>query len=193
MRKAVFLDREGVISELVLNKKTGECEPPQRAEDLRLKPGVIPCLRRLQDAGYDLFLVSNQPDYAKGKVTLDALDGIQKELDRLLTSQGVFFKEYYYCRHHPQGVVPGYSYACECRKPKPFFLFDARDRHSIDLRESWMVGDQDTDVECGKAAGTRTILIEEPKSASKRGKSRPDYTASKMAEATEIIINACHK
>ncbi len=190
MNKAVFFDREGVINELVLNQRTGEFEPPHQVEDLRLKPDVIPCLRSIRDMGYDLFVVSNQPDYAKGKDTLDTLDEIQRELDRELTSQGIYFKEYYYCRHHPNGVVPEYSYSCECRKPKPFFLFDARDRHSIDLGASWMVGDQDTDVECGQAAGTRTILIEDPKTANKRGIAKPDYSARDMLEATGILINA---
>jgi len=70
MKKAVFLDRDGVLNKLVLNPATGEFEPPHSAEDLVLFPDVIESLRIIQDAGFELFLVSNQPDYAKGKTTI---------------------------------------------------------------------------------------------------------------------------
>lgn len=188
MVEAVFLDRDGVLNELVLNHATGEHEPPHCKEDMKLFSFIIECLKKLQNAGYDLFLISNQPDYAKGKTTLGALDEVHDAFDRLLTSQGIHFREYYYCFHHPQGVIPEYSYECRCRKPKPFFLFKAEEKHNIELDRSWMIGDRDTDIECGKAAGTRTILIEESLSGAKRGKSQPDHKAKNLEEAVNIIL-----
>lgn len=188
MAGAVFLDRDGVINELVLNTATGEFEPPHRIEEIKLFPYVIECLGKLMKTGYDLFLISNQPDIAKGKTTVEDMVKVQNKIDQLLTSRGIYFKENYYCYHHPQGIIPEYSYECLCRKPKPFFLLKAEEKHSVDLGISWMIGDRDTDIECGKAAGTKTILIEEPLSVNKRGKSLPDHKVKDLKEAVEIII-----
>lgn len=193
MVHAVFLDRDGVLNELVLNPATGEYEPPHRIQDMKLFPYVIECLGKIQNAGYDLFLVSNQPDYAKGKTTLEALEKVHNKFDQLLTSQGVYFKEYYYCCHHSQGIILEYSYECMCRKPKPFFLFKAEEDYNIELGSSWMIGDRDTDIECGKAAGTKTILIEEPLSVKNHGKSQPDYKIKNLKEAVNIILQIDQK
>jgi D-glycero-D-manno-heptose 1,7-bisphosphate phosphatase len=188
MKKAVFLDRDGVINNLVLNTGTGEYEPPHSADDLMLVPGAIRSLHDLQGAGFDLFLVSNQPDYAKGKTTLERIREVHESLDNILKSKGILFRDYYYCYHHPDGIVPEYSFACECRKPKPYFLQKAARDYRIDLTVSWMVGDRDTDIECGKAAGTRTILVLEPHSVGYRGSGSPDYMAGNIREAVRIIL-----
>jgi D-glycero-D-manno-heptose 1,7-bisphosphate phosphatase len=188
MGEAVFLDRDGVLNKLVLNPATSEYEPPHSMGDMRLFPYVIEYLGKIQDAGYDLFLVSNQPDYAKGKTTIETLAKVHNKFDQLLTSQGIYFREYYYCYHHPQGIKSEYSYECMCRKPKPFFLFKAEEDYHVDLGNSWMIGDRDTDIECGKAAGTKTILIEEKLSVNKCGKNQPDFTAENIKEAVNIIL-----
>ena len=188
MKPAVFLDRDGVINELVLNPGTGEYEPPHSPEDLVLVPGAIPALLDLQDAGFDLFLVSNQPDYAKGKTTLEQIREVHEKLDRVLKAGGVRFRDYYYCFHHPNGIVPEYSFACECRKPEPYFLLKAAGDYGTDLSSSWMIGDRDTDIRCGKSAGARTILILEPHSAGYRGSAGPDYRADTLREAAKIIL-----
>lgn len=193
MANAVFMDRDGVLIELVLNPATEEYEPPHSTEEIKFYPYVFECLERIQDAGYDLFLVSNQPDYAKGKTTLEALEKVHKKFNQLLKSHGIYFKEYYYCYHHPWGVIPEYSYECVCRKPKPFFLFKAQEDYNVEPGNSWMIGDRDTDIECGKAGGTKTILIEEPLSMDKRGKSMPDYRVKDLREAVEIIIKKTDK
>lgn len=188
MGEAVFLDRDGVLNELVFNLGTGEYEPPHCVEDLKLYPYVIECLEKIRDLGYDLFLVSNQPDYAKGKTTFESLITVHKKFDEILKSDGVYFRGYFYCYHHPEGIIPEYSFECLCRKPKPFLLFKAEERFNVKLGGSWMIGDQDTDIQCGQAGGTRTILIDEPVSEKKRGKSLPDYKAKNLREAVEIII-----
>jgi D-glycero-D-manno-heptose 1,7-bisphosphate phosphatase len=189
MKRAVFLDRDGVLDELILNPDTGEFEPPHRPEEVRLCPHTTPSLRELQSAGYELFLVSNQPDYAKGKVSLDMLRKTHERFISLVASDGIVFRDIYYCYHHPEGIVKEYSYVCECRKPKPFFLLKASEEYSLDMAKSWMVGDRDVDVQCGQAAGVRTILIDEPKSADRRGNSSPDFIVKDISEATKIILN----
>lgn len=189
---AIFLDRDGVLNELVLNPATGEYEPPHRIEDMKLFPCVIDCLDKIQELGYDLFLVSNQPDYAKGKTTFEALEKVHTKFDQLLTSQRIHFREYYYCFHHPQGIIPEYTFECVCRKPKPFFLFKAKEDYNVELGNSWMVGDRDTDIKCGKAAGTKTILIENLHSSRNRGSSHPDFIAANLKEAIELIFKENH-
>jgi D-glycero-D-manno-heptose 1,7-bisphosphate phosphatase len=188
MKKAVFLDRDGVVNELVFNPDTNEYEPPHSMDEVKLYPYTIPCLRKLQSAGYDLFLVSNQPDYAKGKVSLDVLMKIHEKLLSIFALERITFRDFYYCYHHPNGIVAEYSFVCECRKPKPYFLLKAKQEHSIDLVRSWIVGDRDSDIFCGQAAGVRTILIDEPNSADKRGNSHPDFIVKNLSEATKLIL-----
>lgn len=189
MKKAVFLDRDGVLNELVLNPATGEYEPPHFPDDLLLFPDVIESLRILQVAGFELFLVSNQPDYAKGKTTLEMIHAVHTRLNQILTSERIHFREYYYCYHHPNGIVPEYSFACKCRKPNPLFLLKAARDYSIDLENSWMIGDRDSDIECGKAAGTRTIMIEGLHSSKLSRSSRPDKKAANLKDALTIILH----
>jgi len=189
MKKAVFLDRDGVLNELVLNTATGEYEPPHSPEDLILFPHVIESLRVLQAADFELFLVSNQPDYAKGKTTLEMIQAVHTRFDHILTSGGIHFREYYYCYHHPNGIVPEYSFVCECRKPNPYFLLKAARDYGIDLKNSWMIGDRDSDVTCGKAAGVKTILVEDPRSMMHRGSSKPEFTAANLKDAVTIILH----
>jgi D-glycero-D-manno-heptose 1,7-bisphosphate phosphatase len=151
-RPAVFLDRDGVLNALVLNPATGRMESPLTPGDLRILDGVIPALRRLRQAGYPLILVSNQPNFALGKSTLDTLGAIHSKLEMALICAGVQFSRFSYCLHHPKGVVAGYSGLCVCRKPSPWFLFRARDDFGYSLPDSWMIGDQPTDTQCGRAA-----------------------------------------
>lgn len=189
MKKAVFLDRDGVLNELMLNPLTGQYEPPHSPDDLIIFPDVIDSLRILQVAGLELFLVSNQPDYANGKTTLENIHAVHARLDYNLKSVGIWFKKYYYCYHHPGGIVPGYSFACKCRKPKPYFLLKAAYDYGIDLAHSWMVGDRDIDIECGKAAGTQTIRIEESHTSGLCGTSIPDFKTENLKGAVAIILH----
>jgi D-glycero-D-manno-heptose 1,7-bisphosphate phosphatase len=186
---AVFLDRDGVINELVLNPDTGEYEPPHFPEDLIIFPYVIDSLLILQDAGFGLFLVSNQPDYAKGKTTLENLHAVHTRLHHILSMEGIHFQKYYYCYHHPRGVIPEYSFLCECRKPKPFFILQASHDYRIDLRHSWMIGDRDSDIICGKTAGVKTISIEYKHSVQSRGILHPDFSVANLKEAVGIILS----
>jgi D-glycero-D-manno-heptose 1,7-bisphosphate phosphatase len=191
MNKAVFLDRDGVINDLVLNPRNRRYESPYRPADLRLCRGCIDALRVLQRAGYMLFVVSNQPSYARGKARLSDLRAVQNAVHARILRRGVRVTEYYYCYHHPQGRVKGYSGPCECRKPKPFFLKKARLRYGIDLAASWMIGDRDTDIACGRNAGARTILIQGAHSQDPDygGACKPDATAGSLREAAAMIVS----
>lgn len=157
--RAVFLDRDGVINANIFYADTGETEAPRTAADFRLLPGSLEAMKRLQAAGYLLFLVSNQPNQAKRKASRADHDAIQAKLVAALEGAGVRVEEFFYCFHHPHGIEPSLSGPCDCRKPSPFFLNRARDAHDLDMAQSWMVGDRDSDIACGQAAGTRTLHI----------------------------------
>ena len=146
-------------------------------------------MRALQAAGFLLFLVSNQPNYAKAKSSLETLGTIHEKLLTGLVSEGIEFAGYYYCLHHPHGTVAGYSGACECRKPSPHFLLRVQAEFDVDLGLSWMVGDRRTDIECGKAAGTKTILIRASETATEIGV-QPDGTAPHLSAAARLILAA---
>jgi len=190
MATAVFLDRDGVLNRLVYNPETRQHESPHLPGDFALLPGVAQELLRLQAAGFLLFLVSNQPSYALGKTSLENIRAIHQQLDAAFQLQGVQFTEYYYCFHHPEGVVPDYTGECECRKPKPYFLLKARDAFQLDLARSWLIGDQDSDIFCGVAEGVRSILVDEPASAGRRGGSRPDFRVPNLRQAVDLILGA---
>jgi D-glycero-D-manno-heptose 1,7-bisphosphate phosphatase len=188
IRPAVFLDRDGVINEDVFYPETGEWEAPLDPDHLVLRPGVLPALARLAAAGFALVLVSNQAAHAKGKVALERLVAVDRHLRAILADAGIGFTDFCYSYSHPQGVVPGFSGPSLERKPSPYFLFVAAARHDLDLAQSWMVGDRDTDVQCGAAAGVRTILVANPHAGEKAGGTAPDARSADLAEAVEIII-----
>ena len=157
--KAVFLDRDGVINANIFYTDTGETEAPRTAADFRLLPGAVEAMKRLREAGYLLFVVSNQPNQAKRKATRADHDAIQARLVMVLEEAGVRIEKFFYCFHHPNGIEPSLSGPCDCRKPSPFFLNQARDTHGLDMAQSWMVGDRESDIACGKAAGVRALHI----------------------------------
>ena len=158
-KRAVFLDRDGVINANVFYADTGETEAPRSAADFHILPRALGAMKRLRDGGYLLFLVSNQPNQAKRKATRADHEAIQAKLAAELDGAGVRIEEFFYCFHHPNGIEPSLSGPCECRKPSPFFLNLARDAHGLDMGQSWMVGDRDSDIACGQAAGVKTLHI----------------------------------
>ena len=178
MKRALFLDRDGVLDELV-RQENGEWGAPLRAEDVRLLPGVVDALRLASEHGWMLFVVSNQPDAAKGKTTIRSLREAHRRLLDLL--EGAPVTEFFYCYHRAED-------RCACRKPEPLFVLQAAARHEIDLQESWFVGDADSDVECGRRAGCRTALLEYPYSSNRRGALRPDLTCSDLGHFVHALI-----
>jgi D-glycero-D-manno-heptose 1,7-bisphosphate phosphatase len=128
VRAAVERSSWTALNRNVFNPLTGTYDSPHRAEDFELLPGVLKGLALLQETGYRLILVSNQPSYAKGKISLAAIQAIHRRLADTLGGAGISFDAFYYCLHHPDGVIPEFSGRCECRKPSPYFLLQAKAR-----------------------------------------------------------------
>jgi D-glycero-D-manno-heptose 1,7-bisphosphate phosphatase len=189
-RAAVFLDRDGVLNDPVPDPAGGgRPESPYRVEDVRLAAGAVTGAQQLRDAGYALVVVTNQPAAAKGTTTVEALEAVNVHVRGLLAAEGIEFAGWYACLHHPDGVVRALTRACECRKPEPGLLLQAASELELDLADSWMVGDSDSDIEAGSRAGTRTVLIDHPGSAHRRlGAATPDQTGRDLAEAAESIV-----
>ncbi len=187
--RAVFLDRDGVINDDWYNPATGAWESPVRPEDFILRAGVIKALTRLQAAGYLLILVSNQPNVALGKCDFAALEAVHGRFEALLDRAGIRFAAFNYAYGHPDAVVPEWGApALFNRKPEPWFLLQDRDRFGLDLAGCWMVGDRDTDIQCGRRAGTRTIQVVNPHAGAKAGKANPDHHVPGLPEAAAVIL-----
>ena len=184
VNKAIFLDRDGVINKLVFNKLLNEFEPPHNIKELILFDWTLGCLKRFQENEYLLFIVSNQPDYAKGKTSLENLFSVHIELNRIFELNKLYFKEYYYCYHHPEGIIPEYSIKCDCRKPSNKNVLDAINKYSIDVKNSWFIGDRESDIICGKNSGLKTIFINENKIINKLA----DFNVENLKEAAVIIL-----
>ena len=184
MKRAVFLDRDGVLNRNVYYDDTAAWESPRESTAVRLTEGIGPALRALQAASYLLIIISNQPNAAKGKCSQEQLDEIQARLLELLLEQGVAMDAHYLCLHHPDHTGP-----CACRKPSPFFLLQAAECFSIDLPASWMIGDRASDIACGYAAGLRTVWIDNGEgSAPPPDKHAPTLTCASAAEAIAKLL-----
>jgi len=190
LKKAVFLDRDGVLNPNVLNPVTGLMESPHKPEEFELSPTVAENLVRLQKAGYLLFVVSNQPSYAKGKTSLENLNAIAAKFEQSMKDAGVKFSGIYYCLHHPEGVVKDYSGPCSCRKPSPFFLLKAAKDFNLDLANSWMIGDRPTDIQCGQAVHTKTIFMLTDTMEEGNKPISADYVAMNLDQVVYIILSA---
>lgn len=154
-QKAIFLDRDGT-----LNRCVGFL---RRTEELELLPGVAEAVKAINASGYLAIVVTNQPQIARGEVTVPQLEQIHNKLETLLGQEGAFLDGIYYCPHHPHkgyaGEIPELKIVCECRKPKPGMLLQAAEHFHIDLSQSWMVGDMEGDIKAGTAAGCKTALV----------------------------------
>lgn len=179
--KAILLDRDNTLIE-----DPGYINNP---DQVKLLGGVAKPLIELKKMGYKLVVVTNQSGVARGIVTEKVLGEIHNRLKQVLAENGVYLDRIYYCPHHPDGVVSKYRKESDLRKPNPGMLLAAADEMDIDLNQSWMIGNSGRDVEAGRRAGCKTILVEQI-SHYKRlelGQSKPDYRAVNMKEAVNII------
>ena len=177
MNRALFLDRDGVLDALVFRE--GEWGAPLQASQLELLPGVRVALDLAAKNGWLIFVVSNQPDAAKGKTTMESLRAVHDKLLRELG--GAPIKEFFYCFHRAEDK-------CSCRKPQPTLVLEAAKKYDVNVYESWFVGDVDSDIECGRRAGTRTALIEYEHTRSRRGAQRPDWVCRDLRHFVHALI-----
>jgi transaldolase len=172
LQPAVFLDRDGVLNRTAV--RDGVPYPPNCADEVDIVPGVAEALQQLARRGLPLIVVTNQPDVARGTQTAERVEAINRLLADHLPITAV-----YTCYHDNADN-------CDCRKPKPGMLIRAAREHGIDLSRSFMVGDRWGDIEAGRAAGCKTLLIELP--YSKGHRCTPDARVADLAEAAALIL-----
>jgi len=173
MKGAIFLDKDGT---LVDNSKYPEVIP----SDEILENDVIEGLKYLQNKGYRLIIVSNQPSIAKGRLTKEEIENIFKSVVSKLNEKGVIIDDYFYCPHQS-------SDNCMCKKPKPSMILEAAKKHDIDLLSSYIIGDMDADVLAGKNAGVKSILVMTGNGKDFVGKVNADYVIKNLNEINKVI------
>ena len=176
--KAVFLDRDGVINRASI--RDGKPFSPGTMEELEILPGVPEALRQLKSHGYNLLVVTNQPDVGRGKQSRESLDAIHQDLLARFPLDDILV-----CCHTDADN-------CSCRKPLPGMLIEAAKKHNVDLAISFMVGDRWRDIDAGYNAGCRTILIDYGYSE-RSSEHSPDLRVGSLAEAADWIIRSAQK
>lgn len=151
MRRAVFLDRDGTINE--------EKEYLYRIEDCRLIPKAAEAIGMLNKAGFAVIVVTNQSGIGRGYYDEATLEALHRHLEQELAEAGARVDAWYFCPHHPEHGTGEYRRECACRKPLPGMLLQAAEDLAVDLSVSFMVGDKVADVEAGRAAGCRSLLV----------------------------------
>jgi D-glycero-D-manno-heptose 1,7-bisphosphate phosphatase len=179
---AVFFDKDGTLIENV----------PYNVDCTKIK--LLPWARQattlLHEAGYKIVVITNQGGVALGYFTAAAIAGVECLVREMLAEAQVPLAGFYYCPHHPQGVVPEYSTICDCRKPRPGLIRQAAQDLEIDLSRSWFIGDILDDVEAGHRAGCRSILLDNGgETLWQRSPLRePDYLVADLLSAARAIL-----
>jgi len=177
MVKAVFLDRDGCLNEDTMY--------PHKPADFKLLPGVIEGLKKLKDE-FIFIIITNQSGIGRGIFTKEDMDIFNKKLIDELKKDGIEIKKIYHCPHTPEEV-------CECRKPSDKYIKDAEKEFSIDLKNSWAVGDHPHDAEMGIKAGIKSIYLltghgAKHKEDLKKNNINPDFIAKDFLQAAEFIM-----
>jgi D-glycero-D-manno-heptose 1,7-bisphosphate phosphatase len=172
MRKAVFLDRDGT---LIVEK-----DYLKNPEEVVLERGVPQALGRLAKAGFLLVVITNQSGIGRGIFGEADFLAVQRRMDELLAAHGVRLDGTFHCPHRPED-------GCDCRKPKPGMILDAMAAFGVEPKQSFMVGDKAVDVEAGKNAGVRTVLVRTGYGKEFSGE-KPDFIAKDLPDAVETFI-----
>ena len=194
--KAVFLDRDGVINEIVWNEDIEQLDSPLKREQFRLLPGTLEALKTMQKKGYLLFVVTNQPAAAKGKTSYAELCAINHTFIQHMRERGIEIASLEMCPHfehgNPRTKELYLIQTCDCRKPKTGLIRHITEKYNIDMKNSWMAGDSFTDVVCGRTAGLHTAFIGKYKCdlCMMLECNRPDMVCSNLKKFAEELPDA---
>lgn len=186
MNRAVFLDRDGTVNE--------EVGYLRDLRQLKLIPGAGVAIRRLNQSGIKVVLITNQSGIARGYFPESFVQETHALLRDMLRREGAWLDGIYYCPHHPRAGNSHYTTACECRKPGTGMIDRAAREMNIDIKKSFVVGDKWSDVELGQRAGARSILVstghapDDPGNARPEHLDDPDFAAGSITEAVEWIL-----
>ncbi len=185
-QRAIFLDRDGTI-----NRYIGFLTKPQQME---LLDGVAEAIKAINGSSYLSIVVTNQPVIARGDCTVQELNAIHQRLETLLGEQGAYIDDLYYCPHHPhsgyEGEISELKIECNCRKPKIGMIEAAATKYNINLYDSFMVGDTLRDIQAGRNAGLKSILLNKHDSdRDYKYSCMPDAECDNLLDAVSMILN----
>lgn len=151
MYKAAFLDRDGVI-----NIDTGYIKS---WKEFSFIPGSIDAMRQLQENNYNIFIITNQSGIARGRISIDEYNILEEKIEKFLDNLSIKVVKTYFCPHHPDGKLEAYRKVCSCRKPEPGMILKAALDYNIDIKNSILVGDKISDIECSENSGIKVSYL----------------------------------
>ncbi len=184
-RPAIFIDRDGVINkDMDTNPKT---------ELFEFLPEAIDAIKQINKSEYLSIVVTNQPMIAKGFVSFDEVYETHRKMETILGENGAYLNKIYFCPHHPEkgfeGEIKELKIDCECRKPKAGMLYKAQQELNIDMENSWMIGDKETDILCGRLGNCKTILVCGKIDELSGVKTQADFVCKNLSDAIKLIID----
>jgi len=184
VNRAVFLDRDGVIIQ----------EPPHYAHlvsQIQFIPRSVQGIKLLNENGFLTIVITNQAGVARGYYPEEDTVKFNNALKKMIARQGARIDAMYYCPHHPEAKIEKYRIDCECRKPRPGMLKKAEKEFSIELKQSFMIGDKLTDIQAGRNAGCKTIMVKTGMGAEELRTSEVDcdYIADDLYDAVEHVLS----
>ena len=179
MNKCIFLDRDGTI-----NVDVSYLKYP---EDLKLIEGSAQAIKLFHEDGFKVIVVTNQSGVARGYFTEDDVGRVNSHLSSLLKEKGTYIDDVFYCPHYEQGKVKEYSIDCSCRKPKPGMVFSAAQKYDLDLSACFVIGDKESDIQLGRTAGCKTVLVLTGDGKKYADKTAADFIAEDLLDAYNKI------
>lgn len=180
MRRAIFLDRDGVIVE--------DCDYTYRKDQLKLIPGSAEAIKLLNGNDFLVIVVTNQSGVAKGYFTEMDVTLFNESMEEKLREYGSYIDAIYYCPHHIEAKIEKYKINCDCRKPKPGMLKEAEKRFDIDLRQSFIIGDRLSDIDAGKCIGCKAIMVLTGYGRGEPKDDRIDHITQNLYDAVKYIL-----
>ena len=180
MDKAVFLDRDGVINE--------DYGFVHKIEDFHIFPEVYPALKKLQEAGFKLFIVTNQSGIAVGYYTLEDFEKITNYMLKRFEKENIKIEKVYFCPHHPEGIIPELSIKCRCRKPESGMIRQALKEFNINPAKSFLIGDKENDIKAAHKEGIKAALVKTGQGIKYYKNTSADFIGENILDVVENFI-----
>lgn len=187
MNRAIFFDRDGVINDEIFRRKLNKWTAPHKVNEIKIKKNTLNILKKLKKKNFLFFVISNQPDYALGLTNLRNLHSVHTKVNGILKLNSIRITKYFYSYKHPNSIKKRYGPPCFDRKPNPFFLIKAKKEYNLNLFKSWLVGDRQTDIDCGLKVGVNTVGLINKRYVFNKNKKKPKFLIKNITQLNNLI------